>query len=161
MMPWLMSALGLVILLWVVMTGPGRGMREIPTFKDFETYVEENKVRPGSVVIEDTRIVAEIKPKTPGFEGSGDKGTAVFVSITPGEFAYYQDKLDALGIGWKADAGSSIWVQLLVGIAPVLLLLLIVWFFIARSMRAAGGGAGAFQLCGNDQRRGLRLCHLR
>ncbi|MGA1017830.1 MAG: ATP-dependent zinc metalloprotease FtsH [Phycisphaerales bacterium] len=138
---WL-TLLGLVILLWVVMTGPGRGMREIPTFKDFETYVEENKVRPGSVVIEDTRIVAEIKPKTPGFEGSGDKGTAVFVSITPGEFAYYQDKLDALGIGWKADAGSSIWVQLLVGIAPVLLLLLIVWFFIARSMRAAGGGPG-------------------
>ncbi|MHC4832378.1 MAG: ATP-dependent zinc metalloprotease FtsH [Planctomycetota bacterium] len=138
---WL-TLLALVVLLWVVMTGPGRGMREIPTFKDFETYVEENKVRPGSVVIEDTRIVAEIKPGTPGFESGGDKGTAVFVSITPGEFAYYQDKLDALGIGWKADAGSSIWVQLLVGIAPVLLLLLIVWFFIARSMRAAGGGPG-------------------
>jgi len=138
----LLTLLALVVLLWVVMTGPGRGMREIPTFKDFETYVEENKVRPGSVVIEDTRIVAEIKPGTPGFESGGDKGTAVFVSITPGEFAYYQDKLDALGIGWKADAGSSIWVQLLVGIAPVLLLLLIVWFFIARSMRAAGGGPG-------------------
>ncbi len=138
---WL-TLLALVVLLWVVMTGTSRGMRKIETFQQFSTYLKEDKVKPGSVVIEDTRIVAEIKPGTPGFEASGDKGTPVFVSITPGEFAYYQDKLDEMGVGWEADAGSSIWVQLLVGIAPVLLLLLIVWFFIARSVRAAGGGPG-------------------
>ena len=138
---WL-TLLALVVLLWVVMTGTSRGMREIETFQQFSTYLKEDKVKSGSVVIEDTRIVAEIKPGTPGFEASGDKGTPVFVSITPGEFAYYQDKLDEMGVGWEADAGSSIWVQLLVGIAPVLLLLLIVWFFIARSVRAAGGGPG-------------------
>ncbi|MGA1631682.1 MAG: hypothetical protein ACO4BU_06200, partial [Phycisphaerales bacterium] len=138
---WL-TLLALVVLMWVVMTGTSRGMRKIETFQQFSTYLKEDKVKPGSVVIEDTRIVAEIKPGTPGFEASGDKGTPVFVSITPGEFAYYQDKLDEMGVGWEADAGSSIWVQLLVGIAPVLLLLLIVWFFIARSVRAAGGGPG-------------------
>ncbi|MFZ9692204.1 MAG: ATP-dependent zinc metalloprotease FtsH [Phycisphaerales bacterium] len=138
---WL-TLLALVVLLWVVMTGTSRGMRKIETFQQFSTYLKEDKVKPGSVVIEDTRIVAEIKPGTPGFEASGDKGTPVFVSITPGEFVYYQNKLDEMGVGWEADAGSSIWVQLLVGIAPVLLLLLIVWFFIARSVRAAGGGPG-------------------
>jgi len=138
---WL-TLLGLLILFWVVMTGPGRGMRQIETFQQFSTYLKEDKVRPGSVILEDTRIVAEIKAKTPGFEGSGDRGTPVYVSITPGEFKYYQDKLDEMGVPWAVNAGSSIWVQLLVGIAPVVLLLLVVWFFIARSVRSAGGGPG-------------------
>jgi cell division protease FtsH len=138
---WL-TLLALVILLWVAMTGPSRGMRPIESFQQFTTYLEEDRVRPDSVVLEDRRIVAEIKPGTPGFEASGDRGTPVFVQITPGEYAYYQQRLDELGVPWRADVGTSVWMQLLIGIAPVLLVLLIIWFFIARSVRSAAGGPG-------------------
>jgi len=152
--------LGVIAVIWIVLANMGPRGVQVDTPQAFLTYVQEEKVVPGSIVIRDNRLTALIKPNTRGFERSGDRPTLIWVKIAPtGEtYAWYREQLsnlsrsrvnergevvdEPLGVTWQEDVGTSILVQMLVGLLPFVLLILLIWFLLTRSMRGAGGGPG-------------------
>ncbi|MHC4990570.1 MAG: ATP-dependent zinc metalloprotease FtsH, partial [Planctomycetota bacterium] len=139
LMSWVMI-LGLLIMLFVVLNTNKSG-REISTWSEFELYLQNDSVEDGSVLIKDDRIIATMKPDTEGFPAS-EEGTRVWVRIDGANREWYIKELDQLGVAFRANTGTPIWVQLIISMAPILLIILIIWFLIARSMRSAGAGPG-------------------
>jgi len=133
--------LGLLILLFVVLSGSQRG-REIKNWREFAAYIDpkQDKIK-GPVVIEDTRILAVVKPGEAGFPPSED-GTVIYTRIDGNNREWYLNELKSMNVGFEANTGTSIWMQLLVTLAPFVLIIALIWFFIARSMRSAGAGPG-------------------
>ncbi|MCA9286280.1 MAG: ATP-dependent zinc metalloprotease FtsH [Phycisphaerales bacterium] len=156
-MTWL-TLLLLVVLVWMVLNSSSTRGHRLKTWDEFLTFVRQEKIESNSILIEDSRISATLKPNTPGFEGAGSGPTTIYVKIIPGEYDWYKNELrhltredvDASGavverpvtVGWREEVGSSVWMQLLMTVAPVLLLFLLLWVILARSMRGAGGGPG-------------------
>ena len=140
LMSWVMI-LALLIMLFVLLSGTkGRG-KEIPTWQEFTQFVQQGDIEHDSVVIKDDRVTASVESGAQGFPPS-DKPTPIWVRIDSANREWYLNELKALGVSFKADTGTSIWVQLLITLAPFLLVILLIWFFIARSMRSAGAGPG-------------------
>lgn len=120
----------------------GRGV-EISTWSDFTHYIENDSfVSNKPLTIFDGRITGIIKEGTKGFPQAKKEGAAVWVKIDAQNREFYLNQLLLLDAKWEDDTGSSVWVQLLIAVAPFLILILIIWFFIARSMRSAGAGPG-------------------
>jgi len=138
-MSWVMI-LALLIMLFVVLNGNQAG-QEIASWNEFSGIIDPaaDRIEDGRVLVEDDRIVAQIKP---GSEGYAAEGQEVFFKIPASDREFYLNKLDNLGVDHRTDTGTPIWQQLLITVAPFLLILLIIWFFIARSMRSAGAGPG-------------------
>ena len=142
LMSWVMI-LAVLIMLFVLLSGTkGRGV-EISTWSDFTHYIENDSfVSDKPLTIFDGRITGIIKEDTPGFPQAKKEGAAVWVKIDAQNREFYLNQLLLLDAKWEDDTGSSVWVQLLIAVAPFLILILIIWFFIARSMRSAGAGPG-------------------
>ncbi len=147
LMSWVM-VLALLIMLFFLLNGTrGRG-KEVPSWETFKSYLETDAFVPVpetakeideqvAVTVRDDRITGILKP------GPGSAtGEAVWVRIDALNREFYIKQLDEMGIKWKAETGTSVWVQLLITLAPFILLILLIWFFIARSMRSAGAGPG-------------------
>jgi cell division protease FtsH len=133
--------LALLIMLFVLLNGTkGRG-KEIPTWQEFTQYIEQGDVEENSIVIKDDRVNAVVQPDAQGFPPSKDP-RPVWVRIDSANREWYLKELKVLGVPFKADTGTSVWVQLLITLAPFILVILLIWFFIARSMRSAGAGPG-------------------
>ncbi|MEE9130732.1 MAG: ATP-dependent zinc metalloprotease FtsH [Phycisphaerales bacterium] len=142
LMSWVMI-LALLIMLFVLLSGTkNRGM-EISSWQEFKLHIDNGHFDPDkTLVVHDGRITGTIRPDTTGFPQGKKEGTAVWVQIDAANREFYLKQLDEMPVKWKADTGTSIWMQLLITLAPFLLLILIIWFFIARSMRSAGAGPG-------------------
>ena len=142
LMSWVMI-LALLIMLFVLLSGTkNRGM-EIASWQEFKQHIDNGHFDPDkTLVVHDGRITGTIRPETTGFPQGKKEGTAVWVQIDAANREFYLKQLDEMPVKWKADTGTSIWIQLLITLAPFLLLILIIWFFIARSMRSAGAGPG-------------------
>ena len=142
LMSWVMI-LALLIMLFVLLSGTkNRGM-EISSWQEFKQNIDNGHFDPDkTLVVHDGRITGTIRPGTTGFPQGKKEGTAVWVQIDAANREFYLKQLDEMPVKWKADTGTSIWMQLLITLAPFLLLILIIWFFIARSMRSAGAGPG-------------------
>ncbi len=142
LMSWVMI-LALLIMLFVLLSGTkNRGM-EISSWQEFKQNIDNGHFDPDkTLVVHDGRITGTIRPGTTGFPQDKKEGTAVWVQIDAANREFYLKQLDEMPVKWKADTGTSIWMQLLITLAPFLLLILIIWFFIARSMRSAGAGPG-------------------
>ncbi|MCH7604176.1 MAG: AAA family ATPase, partial [Planctomycetes bacterium] len=140
-MSWVLI-ISLLIILFIALNSSGRG-NEIKSWNEFVHLVDPDaeKLKDNIVLLEDSRIVAQLKPGTVGFPAS-EEGPTIYVKIDGTNRNFYLTKLDELGVDHEAHVGTSIWMQILVSFAPFLLLILIIWFFIARSMRSAGGGPG-------------------
>ncbi|NBX36882.1 MAG: ATP-dependent zinc metalloprotease FtsH [Planctomycetes bacterium] len=125
------------------MGGSSRG-EAIQTPQEFFVLAKEGYFEPASVVIEDDKLMATLSKSLPGAtERSGQKGGMVWVRIIPGNYDWIREQLTVSGVKWQEQVGQSMFVQLLVTLAPGLLILLVLWFLIARGMRnAAGGGPG-------------------
>ncbi|MBM4009612.1 MAG: ATP-dependent zinc metalloprotease FtsH [Planctomycetes bacterium] len=125
------------------MGGSNRG-EAIQTPQEFFVLAKEGYFEPASVVIEDDKLMATLSKSLPGAtERSGQKGGMVWVRIIPGNYDWVREQLTASGVKWQEQVGQSMFVQLLLTLAPGLLILLVLWFLIARGMRnAAGGGPG-------------------
>ena len=147
LMSWVM-VLALLIMLFFLLNGTrGRG-KEVASWETFKSYLENDAFVPVpetaeeideqvAVAVRDDRITGILKP------GPGSAtGEAVWVRIDALNREFYIKQLDEMGIKWKAETGTSVWVQLLITLAPFILLILLIWFFIARSMRSAGAGPG-------------------
>ncbi|MCH8211426.1 MAG: AAA family ATPase, partial [Planctomycetes bacterium] len=130
-------------MLFVLLSGTkNRGM-EISSWQEFKQHIDNGHFDPDkTLVVHDGRITGTIRPDTTGFPEGKKEGTAVWVQIDAANREFYLKQLDEMPVKWNADTGTSIWMQLLITLAPFLLLILIIWFFIARSMRSAGAGPG-------------------
>jgi cell division protease FtsH len=141
LMSWAVVIL-VLILLFVVLNSSKRG-KQIDSWQDFAQYIDPKagKIQDNLVVVEDDRLIATVKPNEVGFDGS-DKGTEIIFRLDGANREFYLNKLDQMGVDHRANTGSSLWAQLLVAVAPVILVIVVIWFFIARSMRSAGAGPG-------------------
>ncbi len=139
LMSWVMI-LALLIMLFVVLNGTKGGV-EIETWQEFTQRIKNDAIENNLVEIKDDRVIALLKP---GAEPTAplNKGGPIWVRIDAQNRDFYLRELKELGVSFKANTGTSIWLQLLMSFAPILLIILIIWFFIARSMRGAGAGPG-------------------
>jgi len=142
-MTWILVVAVLAVVWTVLMGGSNRG-EAIQTPQEFFVLAKEGYFEPASVVIEDDKLMATLSKSLPGAtERSGQKGGMVWVRIIPGNYDWVREQLTASGVKWQEQVGQSMFVQLLLTLAPGLLILLVLWFLIARGMRnAAGGGPG-------------------
>ncbi|MEE8460259.1 MAG: AAA family ATPase, partial [Phycisphaerales bacterium] len=140
LMSWVMI-LALLIMLFVLLNNTkGRG-HEIPTWQEFTNYIEGGDVLDDSIIIRDDRIMANVEPNAVGFPPSTEP-TAIWVRIDAANREWFMSQLDTAGATFHLDTGTSVWVTLLVTLAPFILLILLLWFLVARSMRSAGAGPG-------------------
>ncbi|MCZ6852082.1 MAG: ATP-dependent zinc metalloprotease FtsH [Planctomycetota bacterium] len=142
LMSWVMI-LALLIMLFVLLNGTkGRGV-EIESWREFKLHVEHGHIKNNEVVVvHDDRITAVLKPGSIEGLPPSEEGIRAWVRIDAANREFYLNQLDTMPVNWKADTGTSVWVQLLITLAPFILLILLIWFFIARSMRSAGAGPG-------------------
>lgn len=142
-MTWILVMAVLAVVWTVLMGGSNRG-EAIQTPQEFFVLAKEGYFEPASVVIEDDKLMATLSKSLPGAtDRSGQKGGMVWVRIIPGNYDWVREQLTASGVKWQEQVGQSMFVQLLLTLAPGLLILLVLWFLIARGMRnAAGGGPG-------------------
>jgi cell division protease FtsH len=143
LMSWVMI-LALLIMLFVVLNGNKRG-KEIETWQEFIALVDpgKEKIVNNHVTVRSNRATAIVKPNVPGFQASRDgEGTLIWTPIDPDTRDFIYAQLDTAGVDYTMDTSTSVWMQLLIAVAPFLLIILIIWFFIARSMRSAGAGPG-------------------
>ncbi|MHC4447423.1 MAG: ATP-dependent metallopeptidase FtsH/Yme1/Tma family protein, partial [Planctomycetota bacterium] len=130
-----------LIMLFVGLNSTKSGGKEIPTWQEFTLYIEQDDVEENSIIVRDDRVTARVKPGAQGFPPSTEP-RPIWVRIDAANRDWFLAELKTLGSPFKLDTGTSIWLQLLMSFAPILLIILIIWFFIARSMRGAGAGPG-------------------
>jgi cell division protease FtsH len=140
LMSWVMI-LALLIMLFVLLNGTkGRG-KEIDTWQDFIQYVDNGDIEQDSIVIKDDRITALVDSEALGFPPS-KQPRPIWVRIDSSDRSWYRSRLEEMGARFEDNTGTSVWVQLLITLAPFILVILLIWFFIARSMRSVGAGPG-------------------
>ena len=141
LMSWVVI-LALLIMLFVVLNGSKPG-KEIESWNDFTAWIDPTagKIEKNLVIVEDNRLLAVVKPGENGVPPSKE-GTIISFKIDSTNREWYLNQLKELGVDHRANTGTSIWMQLLVTLAPFILVIGLIWFFIARSMRTAGAGPG-------------------
>ncbi len=141
-MTWLTVAL-LLSLVYFAVTGSVAGGKSLESWDQFMAYAREGRVEPGSVVLQNDRVVAELKPGTKGFgDTQGDKPVKVLVSIAPSAHEMYMKDLAAANVPYRVDMNTGALTQVLITILPTVIVIGIIWLIISRTMRGAGGGPG-------------------
>ncbi len=151
LMSWVMI-LALLIMLFVLLNRTKGGGEEIQTWQEFADVIrrdQESRSDPqtdpilvdDSIVIKDDRILAKRQPDALGFPPTREPRT-IWVRIDAANRDWFIKELQELKAPFRLDTGTSVWVNLLITLAPFILLILLIWFFIARSMRSAGAGPG-------------------
>ena len=142
-MTWVLL-LAVIAVVWTVLMSSSQRGETIPTPQEFFVLAKEGYFEPASVVIQDDKLMATLAKSLPGAsDRSGQKGGQVFVRIIPGNYDWIREQLTTAGVKWQEQVGQSMFVQLLLTLAPGILILAVLWFLIARGMRnASGGGPG-------------------
>jgi cell division protease FtsH len=140
LMSWAIILL-MLIMLFLMLNSSKHGT-EIPSWSQFAKIIKmPDNVKPeDSITVRDDRVTASVQPGAIGVVG--EKPVGIWVRIDGANREYYLKKLDDLGVEYTTRTGTSIWINLLISLAPFILLILLIWFFIARSMRSAGAGPG-------------------
>ena len=128
----------IMLSLWVVIGfGSERGT-QIDSWSQFSAMVREGKIQDDSILLTPGAVYGTVKKGTIAFSDNERISVA-----TTDDSEYYQNALDKLGVSYKVNGYvKSVWTQLLIGLAPVLVVVAIIWFIVSRSMRSAGGGPG-------------------
>ncbi len=135
--------LAVIAVIWTVLTSTSQRGETIQTPQEFFVLAKEGYFEPGTVIIQDDKVTATLQKGLPGAKDRvGQKGSQVWVRIIPGEYDWIRTQLTSANVKWQEQVGQSVFVQLLLTLAPGILILVVIWFFIARSMRGAGGGGG-------------------
>jgi cell division protease FtsH len=133
----LVALLGLIV---VVLTSSGPQGERI-SWQQLMSYAKEKKLA-GEVEISEGQASARLKPgSVPGVTAEAAP-TTVTVAIDPRAVNFYLSQLDAEGVPFVSNVGSSFIGQLFLTIIGPLLLFGLLIFFLSRSMRGAGGGPG-------------------
>jgi cell division protease FtsH len=168
LMSWVMILALLVMLFFLLKNTKGMG-EEVASWQEFAAYANPTQprierdqdgkltavtIKEGSIVIKDDRILAQhvgleidkdgnlLTDKDGKFIAKTAEPAPVWVRIDAANREWFINELKTLGASFHIDTGTSVWVNLLITLAPFLLLILLIWFFIARSMRSAGAGPG-------------------
>jgi len=146
-------------LVWLVVTNSSARGHRIDTWEQFLVYVREGKTEPNSIVFEDRKVVARLRPGVKGFESFGDAPVHIYTEIAPVGENYVAKmkelselvvertepdgrRVQAKGVSWKENVGSGATLNLLIwGLRPIILII-VLWLLIARSVRGAGAGPG-------------------
>jgi cell division protease FtsH len=128
----------IMLSLWVVIGfGSERGT-QIDSWSQFSAMVKEGKIQDDSILLTPGAVYGTVKKGTIAFSDNERISVA-----TTDDSDYYQKALDTLGVSYKVNGYvKSVWTQLLIGLAPILVVVAIIWFIVSRSMRSAGGGPG-------------------
>ena len=128
----------IMLSLWVVIGFGGERGTQIDSWSQFSAMVREGKIQDDSILLTPGAVYGTVKKGTIAF--SDDERISV---ATTDDSDYYQTALDKLGVSYKVNGYvKSVWTQLLIGLAPILVVVAIIWFIVSRSMRSAGGGPG-------------------
>ncbi len=139
-MTWILL-LAVIAVVWTVLMSSSQRGEAISTPQEFFVLAKGGYFEPASVVIQDDKLMATLSKALPGAtERSGQKGGQVWVRIIPGNYDWIREQLTTSGVKWQEQVGQSMFVQLLLTLAPGILILAVLWFLIARGMRNAGGG---------------------
>ena len=130
----------LVAVVYVLVTGSS-GREQPIKWNEFVTLAKDRRLEPGSVTIDDTQIIAQVKAGTIGYS-QDDKPTNVNVTLAPDTTEYFVSQIEDLGLTYTMAQPDRFWTIFLMQFGPILLVVLLIWFFIARSMRNSGGGPG-------------------
>jgi cell division protease FtsH len=141
LMSWVVI-LALLIMLFIVLNSNKRGPEK--TWDELEAYLRGSYIKNTEVIVLDDKIVAEKLADQTGPAGP------IYVKIDAANRDWFltrladlkDDRGQPLGVKWKINTGTSVWMQLLITLAPFVLVIGLIWFFIARSMRSAGAGPG-------------------
>jgi len=140
--PWLMWLLVLVLFVWASVYWRPPTRTEVPTWTDFEAIARKGGFVDGSVVLHNDEIEAVLKPKFT-YEGvkseKGEKRRA-YVAIDRENRGFYLGRLADIGVGWRDQTGSSVWLPVLIAWGPLLLLFLLIGFMIFRARQATQAG---------------------
>jgi cell division protease FtsH len=142
-MTWIIL-LTVVALLATVLTGSGSRGEMLNTPQQFMQLAKEGYFEPGSVVIEDSALVATLSKNLPGATTrTGQKGARVWVRIAPGQYDWWRGQLTEASVQWQEAVGQNAWLSwLITGLLPGLIIFGLIWFLFARAFRGAGGGPG-------------------
>jgi cell division protease FtsH len=128
------------VLIYIVLTQSSVPGTEI-NWKDLMTYAQEGKIA-GAIEISDTQATAKLVPNSVPGPTDAKGANSVYVSLDPSARADLQKILIEKGYPFKVRVGSSVFMQLLMAVLPILLIVGVIWFIFTRSMRGAGGGPG-------------------
>jgi cell division protease FtsH len=129
--------LGMIVMLFMVLNSTKRGSEV--DWDQFSKAFTGGYIKDNVAVVMDDRVLAEELP----WKGNENHGGPVFVRIDSNNREFFLKKLDSMdGLKWRAQTGTSIWMQLLITLAPFVLIIGVLWFIFARSMRSAGAGPG-------------------
>ncbi len=133
--------LAVIAVIWTVLTSTSQRGETIQTPQEFFVLAQEGYFEPGTVIISDDKITATLQRSLPGAKDrTGQKGGSVWVRIIPGNYDWIRTQLTTSNVKWQEQVGQSVFMQLLLTLAPGILILVVLWFLIARSMRGASGG---------------------
>jgi cell division protease FtsH len=130
-----------LIMLYGMMNDSGGG-QEITSWNDFINRAKAGQYENNIVTLEDTQIVAVIADSKDTPAGSIDipAGTSVYFPYGGQSQEWYIAELTDAKVDHSTDIGSGLFMQMLIGWAPMIIILFLIFFFISRSAR--GGGAG-------------------
>lgn len=128
------------VLIYIVLTQSSVPGTEI-NWKDLMTYAQEGKIA-GTIEISDSQATAKLVPNSVPGTSDAKGANSVYVSLDPTARADLQKILIEKGYPFKVRVGSSVFMQLLMAVLPILLIVGVIWFIFTRSMRGAGGGPG-------------------
>lgn len=128
----------IMLSLWVVIGFGSERDTQIDSWSQFSAMVKEGKIQDDSILLTPGAVYGTVKKGTIAFSDNERISVA-----TTDDSDYYQIALDKLGVSYKVNGYvKSVWTQLLIGLAPILVVVAIIWFIVSRSMRSAGGGPG-------------------
>jgi len=130
-----------LIMLYGMINGTGGG-QEITSWNDFLNRAMAGQFEDNRVTLEESRVIATIADSSTTPAGSIDipSGTLVYFPYGVQSQEWYLKQLNEANIDHATDIGSGLFMQLLIGWAPMLLILFLIFFFISRSARAGGAG---------------------
>jgi cell division protease FtsH len=158
MVSWLLMG-GLVVALFLMFASQ-QSRPDMITWSEFKSHIDKNEFKDekGSVVVESSQIVGELKD---GIAGSvdGEMGKKVAFAIDSDTKALYVDKLDAAKQPYILNTSSGIMLHLLVSWGPLFIIAFLIYFFFIRSLRNAGGGPGMLGSFGRSRHKVVNKEH--
>ncbi len=152
---WILLA-GLAIALLLLMNQAQNAAKDV-TWLTFKEYVQNGSFK--NIVVEDQKIVGELKPDATGTSADGAARTRYSVGISPGTKALRVAELDAMGAAYEEHTSNNLLFTLLISWGPVILIAFLIYFFVFRSLRNAGGGPGMLGSFGRSRHKVMNKEH--
>jgi len=147
--------LGVAVILLLIMNSASNQAHklELPEFFAWAQQ-EPSSAFKDAVLIEETRIVGELREDLTAYPENTEAGDKVFANLHNTSQEYVLEKLDAMGQTYTfSDSSNNLLLHILISWGPIILIAFLIYFFFFRAMRSAGGGAGMLGSFGRSKHR--------